>query len=66
MTLFYVKNERLDDTGFHAISRKTYKLTARKNSEQGLPFRTGVEYVDGVPVKKITLLRKYDERITET
>lgn len=66
MTRFYVKNERMEDTEFHAVSRKTYKLTAKKNSEQGLPFRTGTEYVDGIPVKKITLLRKYDERSTET
>ena len=58
MTLFYVKNERIEDNDFYAVTRKMYKLTARKNSEQGLPFRTGVEYVDGVPVKKLTLLEK--------
>lgn len=58
MTRFYVKDERRDeDPKFKAVSRKVYKLTARKNSEQGLPFRVGTEYVSGIPVKKITLLR---------
>jgi hypothetical protein len=59
MTKFFVKDERNDeDPKFKYVSRKVYKLTARKNSEQGLPIRTGVEYHDGVPIKMLTLLRK--------
>lgn len=59
MTKFFVKDERHnEDPQFKHVSRKVYKLTARKNSEQGLPIRTGVEYINGIPIKKLTLLRK--------
>ncbi len=57
MTRFFVRNQREDgDNTFRLVSRKVYKVTARKNSEQGLSIRTGTEYVDGVPIKKLTLL----------
>ncbi len=57
MTTFLIRNKRLGGTKFHEVTRGAYKRIQRMNNVTGsLPTRTETMYVDGMPVKTLTLL----------
>lgn len=68
MTLFRMKNERIGDTDFRCVSREAYKWSANLENQRGRGgnARFGTEYIDGVPVKDMTLLRRTDHDHSES
>lgn len=56
MTIFEVKDTRNGDVAFRRVSREYYKKVITIQDRSGQPFRTGVEYRDGTPVKQLTLM----------
>jgi hypothetical protein len=56
MTVFMVRDRRVDDIRFRRVKRETYKKMVRIHDEAGQPFKVGTEYLYGVPTKKLTLL----------
>ncbi|KKL95184.1 hypothetical protein LCGC14_1857170 [marine sediment metagenome] len=59
-TLFTIRDLRQDaQADYEQVSRKVYKIAARKCSEAGVPIRTGVEYRHGRAVKMLTILQSH-------
>ena len=56
-TIFEIKDERAGDTNFSAVTRWYYKRLIRAIDRRGIPFRVGTLYVNGYPIKQLTILK---------
>ncbi len=59
MTRFYIKDERLDEHVFHQVTRKLYKKIITVTDKFGQLFHVGTKYVDGIPTKELTLMKRH-------
>ena len=55
MTQFYLKDERCGDRIFHRMTRELYKKIISVTDRLGAKYRVITKYVDGIPVKELTL-----------
>jgi len=58
VTKFFVRNLRPEGDGkFRPVSREIYKSTARGNNKiNAHPIRVETSYIDGEPVKRLSML----------
>ncbi len=56
--IFELKDERIGDTRFTAVTRSYYKKVIKTHDRNGGFYRVGTEYRNGTPVKQLTLLQR--------